>query len=307
MENKNNFMPELAQDLIQNIRLLALNGKSSFRRYLFDPLYNAGWYNDTNRQETERLIARMKEQASNPSFFHTIAPQCKRIVCYSMAEDFSALGNSSIFFLEYIQSNRSVAMSPESVEFTGIIREPLNDFIRMNSENNEKLFLEAVTSARKDDILTAFEPVKLDSTAEKVKLDSEIRRLYNNIQIASRHQNIPKCRKLLSTYIIKYSDNRDYARDDVEKLVEALTRREPGFDTELRNTIAIDLYYRIRKSVHNGDIKTTIQAIRKYGYIFEGDPEAKHFYDIDKLERILYKIISERGLWKNLKRDIRGE
>jgi len=307
MENRDNVQPELAHDIINNIRILALNGKKNFRKYLFDPLYGAGWYNKTSSQNTGKLIERIKKQASDPSFIHTIAPQCKRIICYAMAEGFSALGNSSIFFLENIQGSRSVALSPEALEFTGIVSPPLREFMVMNSENNEQLFLEAVSTASEHEILTAFEPVKLDTAAEKVKLDGEIKRLYNNIQIASKYQNLPKCRKLLSTYIIKYGDNDDYARSDVDRLIDALTKREPGFDTELKSAMATDLYYRIRKSVHEGDIKTTIQSIRKYGYIFEGDPDTKHFYDIDRLERILYKLITEKDLWKELKKEQRGE
>ncbi len=307
MEDKSGIRPDIAQEMIKNIRILALNGKNSFRKYLFEPLYGAGWYNTTSTQSSARLIERMKERAPEPSIIHTIAPQCKRIICYSMAENFSALGNSSIFFLETIQALPEVSTSPESVEFTGIISGPLADFITMSSESNEQLFLQAVRSAGEDDILTAFEPVKLSDAAEKVRLDSEIKRLYDNIQIASSYRNIPKCRKLLSGYIVKYSDSSGYARNDVEKLIDALEKREPGFESELKTAIAIDLYYRIRKSVHEGDISTTIRAIRKYGYIFEGNPDTKHFYDIDRFERILYNIITEKGLWKELKKEARGE
>jgi len=307
MEDKIKPRPGYALEMVKNIRILALNGKNNFRKYLFNPLYEAGWYNDTNRHSTAKLIEKMKEQSADPSFVHAIAPQCKRLVCFAMAEGYSALGNCTIFFLEKIQWDQQVAQSNESIEFTGIITPPLNEFMQLNSENNEKLFTEAVSSAQKDDILTAFEPVKLSSGSGKVKLDSEIKRLYNNIQIASSYQNIPRCMKLLSTYIIQYGDTDDYAKEDVEKLINAMTKREPGFDAELKNTMAIDLYYRIRKSVHDGDISTTIQAIRKYGYIFEGDSSAKHFYDIDRFERILYKIITEKGLWKELKKEARGQ
>ena len=87
----------------------------------------------------------------------------------------------------------------------------------------------------------------------------------------------------------------------MEKLVLALDNRAPGFKDELNNTIAIDLYYRITQGVLKGDIKTTVNAIRKYGYIFEGNASIRYFYDIDRLERILYKMISEKGLWDKLK------
>jgi hypothetical protein len=223
-----------------------------------------------------------------------------------MTENFSVLGNSSIFFLDIIQTDAGIAASRESIEFAGIIAPPLNEFIELINEKNEKLFMDAVNTADTNEIVTAFEPVKLESSPEKVKLDGEIKRLYDNIQIASKYHNIPKCRKLLSTYIIRYSDKEDYAGTDVEKLIEALGRRESGFESDLKNTIAIDLYYRITQSVQSGDIKTTIQCIRKYGYIFEGNSSSKHFYDIDRLERILYKIISEKNLWKELKKENRG-
>ena len=302
MENKNKVQADLAQDMIKNIRILASNGKTHFKKYLYDPLYEAGWYSEDNRQDIQKLIVRLKEESSNPSLLHTIAPRCKRVICYSMREKLSVLGNSSIFFLENIQADAEVAASPESIEFAGIITPPLNSFRDLNNDKNEKLFLEAVITADASEILTAFEPIKLGSTPEKIKLDEEIKRLYDNIQIASKYHNIPKCRKLLSSYIIRYSDTEDYARGDVEKLIEALGKREAGFENDLKSTIAIDLYYRITQSVQSGDIKTTIQGIRKYGYIFEGNSASKHFYDIDRLERILYKIISEKNLWKELKK-----
>jgi hypothetical protein len=306
MENNNGIRPDTAQELIKSIRLLAMNGKVSFRKYLFDPLYEAGWYNDSKSGSTRSLIEQLRREYTDPSLLHTIAPRCKRLVCYSMAESMSALGNSSIFFLEIIQADPGVAETRESAEFTGIINGPLESFIAISSEKNEELFQKGINSAGESEIVDAFETVRLDSWAEKVRLDAEIRRLYDNIQIASSYHNIPRCRRLLASYIISYSDNTDYARDDVEKLVHAMDRREPGFSSDLKNTIAIDLHYRITRSIQTGDISSTIRYIRKYGYIFEGDSSSKHFYDVDRLERILYEIISERGLWKNLKKETRN-
>ena len=80
-----------------------------------------------------------------------------------------------------------------------------------------------------------------------------------------------------------------------------MNSRAPGFEDELKNNIAIDLYYNIKQGILKGDIPTTVSAIRKYGYIFEGNSEAKYFFEIDRLERILYKLISEKGLWDELK------
>ena len=80
-----------------------------------------------------------------------------------------------------------------------------------------------------------------------------------------------------------------------------MNKREDGFEEELKNQMAVDLYFRITKSILDGDISSSVQFIRKYGYIFEGNASAKHFYDIDRLERILYKMITEKNLWDELK------
>jgi hypothetical protein len=306
MENNRGIRPDTAQELIKSICLLAINGRGSFRKYLFDPLYEAGWYNDSKEKSTRRFLEQLRREYSDPSYLHTIAPRCRRLVCYSMAESMSALGNSSIFFLEIMQTDPGVADTLESAEFTGISTGPLESFTALSSEKSERLFQKGVNSAGESEIVEAFETVRLESWSEKVRLDAEIRRLYDNIQIASSYHNIPRCRKLLASYIISYGDSPDYARDEVEKLVQAMDRREPGFGSDLRNTIAIDLHYRITRSIQTGDISSTIRHIRKYGYIFEGDSSSRHFYDVDRLERILYEIISERGLWKNLKKETRS-
>ncbi len=44
MEEKFKTRAGYAQEMVKNIRILALNGKNNFRKFLFDPLYEAGWY-----------------------------------------------------------------------------------------------------------------------------------------------------------------------------------------------------------------------------------------------------------------------
>ena len=90
MENNKGIRPDTAQELIKSIRLLAMNGRISFRKYLFDPLYEAGWYNDSKSGSTRNLIEQLRREYADPSLLHTIAPRCKRLVCYSMAESMSA-------------------------------------------------------------------------------------------------------------------------------------------------------------------------------------------------------------------------
>jgi len=296
-----------AQELIKDIRLLATCGRSSFRKYLYEPLFESGWQvEQSSGQNRRKLIERLKKDSADPAFLQTIAPRCKKIIGISMKESLASLGESSIFFLERMQMHIVVASSIEAVEFADLLNRHFAEFRKDNSERSEELFIEAVLEADPDDIKSAYAPVKLGDLNEKIKLDNEIQRLYENIRIASQYYNIPKCRKLLSSYIIRYSDSEDYARDDVEKLIKALNSREHGFEDDLKNTIAIDLYYRITHGVLKGDIYSTITSIRKYGYIFEGDSSAKYFYDIDRLERAFYKIISDKDLWDDLKHKRNG-
>ncbi len=290
-----------SQELIKDIRLLAMCGKSMFVKYLYEPLLEAGWSADPSGTGSRKLIERLKRESDDPAYLHTIAPRCKKIVKNSMNESLAVLGESSIFFLERMQIHTAVSSSIEAIEFTDIIDPPLRLFSKKNNDKSEERFTAAVSDAEVDDLKTVIDPVKLGNDSEKIRLDSEIKRLYDNILIASQYYNIPKCRKLLSNYITRYSDSEDYARDDVEKLVVALDNRSPGFKDELNNTIAIDLYYRITQGVLKGDIKKTVTAIRKYGYIFEGNASIRYFYNIDRLERILYKMISEKGLWDELR------
>lgn len=290
-----------AQELIKDVRLLATCGRASFRKYLYQPLFEAGWQIEQSGQNRRKLIERLKQDSADPAFLQTIAPRCKKIIGISMKESLASLGESSIFFLERMQMHVTVSSSVEAVEFADILNNNFFEFRKNNSEKSEELFIEAVLEADPSDIKSAYAPVKLGDLNEKIRLDKEIQRLYENIRIASQYYNIPKCRKLLSSYIIRYSDSDDYAHDDVEKLIKALNNREPGFEDELKNNIAIDLYYKITHGVLKGDIFSTITSIRKYGYIFEGDSSAKYFYDIDRLERTFYKIITEKGLWDDLK------
>ena len=53
--------------------------------------------------------------------------------------------------------------------------------------------------------------------------------------------------------------------------------------------------------ITDNDLKKTIRAIRKYAFLFEGNPETPFFEPIDRLERHLYAIIREKDLWKELK------
>ena len=302
MGNAINVPTSRSQELIKSIRILAINGKAAFKKYLYDPLYTNGWHLRSNTP-TRKALERWRIESEDPSFLHTIAPRCKRIISAAIDEGLTSLGDASIFFLEKMQFHITISASPESRDFISIISQPLDEFMKQSSSQNEKLFTGALSSAQASEIKRAFEPVKLTDKNEKIRFDEEIKRLYEHILIASKYHNLPKCRTLLTNYIIKFSDAPDYCQENVEKLLAALNKREAGFQSDLMNAIAIELHYKITRGVLAGDIKTAIQGIRKYGYIFEGDTSAKYCYDIDKLERILYKMITDKGLWGDLKKE----
>ena len=200
----------LAQDLIKIIRLLAISGKKAFTEYLYDPLYKAGWRVSNHQQNIRKLMARIEEEAKEPSYLQSIAPRCKRLIHYAMSENLSAVGDGAIFFLEKMQLHVIISTSPESLEFTNIIEEPLVEFQKIAGEKSEDVFRATVSGIDIGSLKEALTPVTLSSDAEKIRIDEEIKRLYDNILIASKYNNIPKCRKLLAYYIIRYSDGEDY-------------------------------------------------------------------------------------------------
>jgi len=291
----------LAQELAKDIRILARSGKGPFSHYLVMPLSNAGWQTASSGLPSRKMMERIRTEAEDPSFLHTIGPKCKRLISAAMNENFSSLGDASIFFLEKMQLHVKVSSSPESIEFAGIISPSLSQFRAINAEKNESKFRTAITSLNGSQLKSSMEPVRLEKDTEKVKMGSEIRSLYDNILIASKYNNLAKCRKLLSGYIIRYSDDPEYAAADVERLIKALDQREENFSIDIREFIAIELYYQITQGVLNGNLAAAIQAIRKYGYFFAGDTTAKYYYDIDRLERILYQMLTDKGLWNDIK------
>jgi hypothetical protein len=291
-----------SQELIKYIRLLAMSGKKTFTRYLYDPIYSAGWSGVAHPTKIIKVMDRINSEVKDPAFAHTIALKCKRMITYAMAEGLSAVGDSSIFFLEKMQQNHTVSSSIESLEFVDIIEPTLIQFRDVNNTQSEKLFRDTITNINPKDLKTAFEPVHLSNQEEKVKFDSEVHTLYQQILVASKYNNIPKCRKLIASYIIKFSDSDNYNYNEVEKIINALYQRDDQFRSDLMNMIGIDLYYLITRGILENDIGKAVRGIRKYSYIFQGSPDAKYYYEIDRLERILYQLITDKNLWDELKK-----
>ncbi|TGL60758.1 hypothetical protein [Leptospira sarikeiensis] len=305
-EKRTSIPQDLAQELVKIIRLLAMSGKKNFKKYLYDPFIYAGWEREKSHSAlaASKMIDKIQEDSRNPSYLHTIPHQCKRLISQGIIESLSALGDSCIFFLERIQEAQNIAFSPEALEFVAVLEKPLKEFEKVTSNNNEKLFEDSIKNFSKEELKSAFEPVKLDGTRQKVYLDTEVHTLYQQILSAAKVNNLVRCKKLLSRYIINYSDSETYSEQEVDNLLDALGKREPGFKETLRDSLAIELYFSITKGILEGNAKKAIQGIRKYAHIFEGDPNTKYYYEIDALERKLYGIIQAKDLMKELRKGV---
>ncbi|TGK20894.1 hypothetical protein EHO61_03270 [Leptospira fluminis] len=305
-EKRISIPPDLAQEFVKTTRLLALSGKKNFKKYLYDPLIYAGWEREKSVSAlvSSRMMDKIQEESRDPAYLHTIPHHCKRLISQALTENLSALGDSCIFFLEKIQEDPKISISREALEFVSLIEKPLNEFALLTRSNSEKLFEDSIRNFSQEELKSAFEPVKLDATRQKVYLETEIHTLYQQILAASKSNNLARCKRLLSRYIINYSDSEVYSQQEVENLIGALEKRDQGFKQNLMDSIAIELYYSITRGILEGNAKKAIQGIRKYAHTFEGDPNMKYYYEIDSLERKLYAIIQTKDLMKDLKKGI---
>src|SRR5690606_3548679 len=152
------------------------------------------------------------------------------------------------------------------------------------------------------DFAEAFAPVDLGRHTLRVRLEQEAVILFEKIKSAKARDDLPRCRKLLAAYLVRYADQGDHNRDQVEQLIDAFESRTPGFRDDLERSMAINLYYEIIGGITQSNLKRSIRGIRKYAHIFQGNPEIPYHADIDTLERKLYSIIEEKNLWAKLKR-----
>jgi hypothetical protein len=289
-----------AQEYNRQVRLLAQSGKSNFKRFVYDPLFRAAW--ERRAGDAQKTLDHLRNEVKNPAYRTTLGPNCKRMVGSAMAENFSILGDTVLFFLEVIQMLPQVGEAREAVEFLAILKAPLAEWQRLNSERSAGRFEQALTSLEESRIAEALEPVKLGANSERGRITGEIQRLYQQILIASRSDNFKRAAQLLSRYMMEYSDTEDYAEKDVRKVIDAMKARDPGFEDFLNQLLANDLYFRISQGIMKGDLKVAVRMIRKYAMIFEGNASIRYYYEIDRLERMLYNVISRKDLWKTMKR-----
>ena len=287
-----------AESLVKLIRLLAQSGKSNFKQYLIAPLHYASWERDYSAEPSHKMMERIEKQAED--HVHTVAPLCKRLVGEALTESTSAVGNASIFFLEMSIRYHSVSVAPESLEFIAIIEPPLRKFESILTKKASEDFELKLADLTPEEIEDAFSPVDLGRKSDVVRLNQDARILFEKIKQANQRDNLAACRKLIATYLIRFADEEDNNRDQVEQLIDALQQRSASFRKELHDFMAIELFYRISRGIASSDLKKTIQGIRKYAFIFEGDSEALYHKDIDRLERKLYAMIREKGMMKQL-------
>ncbi len=297
--------PSLAEELSRYIRLLAVTGKTMFHKHLYAPLVYAGWERQVKYRDSQFLMARIEESRFDFSKLHTLGPLCKRLISQSMRESYTSLGNSSLFVLDKISSSLALAKSQEAVEFITVIEKPLSEFNEENQKKKEETFTDRLENLSSDELKTTLNApvIELEKPEIKIKIQKEALSLFNQISIYSKKDDIARCRKLISNYLIYYAEQEDNNRDEVEQVIDALENRTPGFRAELNDLIAIQLYYLIFKGISDGELRKAIQGIRKYAFIFQGNSEIKYFMEIDKLEGRMHKVISEKNLWKELKKN----
>lgn len=287
-----------AENLVKLIRLLATSGKSNFHNYLISPLLYASWKREYSAEKSHRMMSRIERQAEEHT--NTVAPHCKRLIGEALTENASAVGNSCIFFLEMSIRYHEVASAPETLEFAQIIEPGLRKFEAILTKKTSEDFEVKLADMTPEQIEEAFRPVELGRKEETVKLNQQARILFEKIKQANQREDMAACRKLIANYLIRFAEEEDNNREQIEQLIDALERRDSSFRKELHDFMAIDLFYRISQGIAASDLRKTIQAIKKYAFIFEGDSKALYHKDIDRLEKKLYSMIREKGLMKQL-------
>jgi hypothetical protein len=296
MENRAVTTPvgvSAAETLIKRIRLLASSGRNNFHTYLLQPLLYASWRRAHSSESISKIRQRIERQAEDHP--HTVAPLGKRLIGQALNENPSAVGNTAIYFLEMGMRHPDVWSAAEMRELISIIQPPLEKFESILTRKSTEDFAQKLADMTPEQIEEAFRPVELGRGDELVRLNQQARILFEKIKRANQKNDTLACRKLIASYLIQYADQDENNRDQVEQLIDALEQRYGAFRKELHDFIAIELFYRISQGIAGSDLKKAIQAIKKYAFIFEGDPEALYHKDIDRLEKKLYSMIRGKG------------
>ena len=285
---------------IKSTRLIALSGKRNFFNYVREPLDFGGWERHQKNETSKNLIERIN-RSDDKSTYHTIGPLCKRLVSLALTESLKDLGDACVFFYEKMRYYPIVMKSQEAVEFFNILYPHYKEFESKNQEIKILEFETKLNQLSRDELQDVYKPVELGRYKIKIKFQKEAAELFKKIFLAHKQNNVPRCQKLISTYLIKFASHQEDNRDQVENLIDAFTARISNFRNELNDSMAIMLYFEILAGITENDLRRTIHAIRKYALIFQGNPNVKHYIEIDALEAKLYKMIEEKNLWDSLR------
>lgn len=294
---------EVAEDLARVIRLLAMTGRRLFLNHLYNPLDFHGWKRRAGNETVRRLMEHIDRAISQPGSVHTAGPLARRMISAAMNDSLSALGDATIYFLQLMQRSSKVASSPDSIEFVQAIYAPLVEFRDMHQQQSERIFEEGLQALSYEDLKAAFQPVQLGRHTELVEMQRQALNLFHRIKLAVQKDDYERCLKLIAHYLINYSDQENNNREEVERLIDALSRRLEGFRASLEERIAIHLFFEIQTSIAANDLRRTIRAIRRYAHIFQGEPTTRYYHEIDSLEQKLYALITRKDLWKDLKNE----
>lgn len=288
----------LAQELARYIRLLALRGKKLFIHFVYDPLSYAGYptaeVSENVLRLTEKISQSLKSQAAGLDL------KIRLLISRAMRESLSALGDSLLFLLENSARYPLLASNPELLRIVNILGPSLYEFMQKQKEKDVHDFETRLNQISFEEAQKTLESISLGKSISRADLDHRIRALYTQISLAARKDDLNRCLRLLGDYMIRYGDDESYQEAEVKKILDALKKRDANFENYVKDYISVQLYYLISKSISQGDLKQAVAGIRKYAHIFQGDPNVRFYYEIDRMERVMYKIIKEKNLWKEL-------
>jgi len=135
--------------------------------------------------------------------------------------------------------------------------------------------------------------VNLDRS-KKAGLSKNASKLFDFIIKAEKQNDLVRCRRLISDYIIENCGIEDNNFEQVYRVIERLNKQNKNFETEINDSIAIVLYYDLIEGITSNNLKKAINAIRGYALIFKGDENTMHFYRVDSLEKKLYTIFEKK-------------
>ncbi len=187
---------------------------------------------------------------------------------------------------------------------------------------NRNIIIEGTAKAKQMDkkmnIVGSFSELLEDSMrkTDKELLEQEqqdyqnIEKAYDYYRKQSMLRGKDKLVGLLNAYIVKYSalDNAIY-RDKVDTIIQTIgNRKREMIKADIVKNIkgmnyqraAMVLYKEMVLAIKKGDLEDFVVALAIYTRITGPYPEAPFKKEVDDLERLIYPIIEEKGLWNTL-------